>query len=279
MRNKIVVSAVQMQIESGNIAANLKNAEKWVGKIFEKGRSDLIVFPEDSVSGALPDRIDLAQEDNSSSLKFFRELASSYKTYIVCGSFIKSIKDKFYNTSLLIDPKGEIVLEYHKNNLWHSEREKLSFGNGGGVVETEIGKIGIIICWDVAFPETCRALAKKGAEIICCPSYWTREKTDIFEKHKSGSEKIFINSVCSARAIENEVLFVFSNASLRKGFVPGVNLDDEIGQTQICTPLSGAVARIDDNSEGFVTYAYDPQMAFDAEKIFKIRRDLRERYD
>lgn len=276
MKRKITVSAVQMQIEPNEISVNLKKAEKLVAKIFEKSKTDLIVFPEMCITGPIPHRLDLVQDENSDSIRFFRKLACTYKTHIVCGSFVKKVKDRYFNTSLLINDKGKIILEYRKNNLWISERKYLQYGEKIECVETSLGKIGIIICWDLAFPEASRKLAKKGAEIICCPSYWTVDQTGILEKHLSGNEKIFVNSICPARAIENEVLFIYANGAGVASYSREMETwqGEMIGQTQICAPILGTVGRIDDNSEGSITYAYDKQIADDAERIYKIRRDL-----
>lgn len=279
MKKKITVSAVQMQIEPNDICANLGKAEKLVAKIFEKNKTDLIVFPEMCITGPIPHRLDLVQDENSESIRFFRKLALTYNTHIVCGSFVKKVKDKYFNSSLLINNKGKIDLEYRKNNLWISERKYLHQGDEIECVQTPLGKIGIIICWDLTFPEASRILAKKGADIICCPSYWTVDKTGILERHVNGNEKIFVNSICPARAIENEVLFVYANGAgaARYSQETKIREGELIGQSQICAPILGTVARIDDNREGSVTYVYDKQIASDAEKIFKIRRDLNTR--
>jgi predicted amidohydrolase len=276
MKRKITVSSVQMRIEPNDIPANLKKAEKLVKKIFEKNKTELIVFPELCITGPIPHRLDLVQDENSNSIKFFRRLANTYKTHIVCGSFIKKVKKKYFNTSLLINNKGNIVLEYRKNNLWLSERKYLDYGEKMACVETPLGKIGIIICWDLTFPEASRRLARRGAEIICCPSYWTVDQTGILERHLSGNEKIFVNSICPARAIENEVLFIYANGAGVAKYSQQTEMwrGELIGQSQICAPILGTVAKIDDNSEGYITYTYDKQIAKDAEKIFKIRRDL-----
>lgn len=279
MKSKITVSAVQMQIEPHDIATNLKTAERLVKKIFAKSKTDLIVFPEVCITGPIPNRLDLAQDENSESIKFFQKLARLYNTYIVAGSFVKKISDKYFNTSLLINNKGEIILEYQKNNLWISERKYLEPGTDIKCVETPLGTIGIIICWDLTFPEASRKLARSGVDIICCPSYWTVDTTGLLERHRSGNEKIFVNSLCPARAIENEVLFIYANGAGAAKYYKEGKLwhGEQIGQSQICAPIVGTVKRIKDNSEGFVTYTYDKQIAEDAEKIFKIRLDLNTR--
>jgi predicted amidohydrolase len=268
MKKKIKVAAVQIQIQQNDIEANLKKIEKMIKRIASENPSDLIVFPELCVTGVDLKKLNLAQDNNSRSIKFLKKLALKYDTYLVLGSLTKNIKNRYFNTSLLINNQGKIILEYHKNNLWHSERKYLEAGKDVQIAKTPFGNIGIIICWDLSLPELTRKLAKLGADIVCCPSYWTEEKTDRLSRHIKGSEKIFVNTLCSARAIENEVLFIYANAAGK------IDDDASIGQTQICSPLFGTVARIDDNKEGFVTYEYDKQIAKDAEKIFRIRKDL-----
>ncbi len=276
MQKKITVSAVQMHIKTNDISANLNTAEKLVKKIFQNNKTDLIVFPEICITGPIRNRLDLVQDENSNSIIFFQKLAIQYNTHIVCGSFTKKINANFFNTSLLINNKGKIILEYYKNNLWHTEREYLTPGNKINCVVTPIGTIGIIICWDLSVPETSRELAKKGADIICCPSFWTVDRTEVLERHKSGNEKIFVNTLCPARAIENEVLFIFANGAGVTNFSQKNKFSQSklIGQSQICAPIVGTATRINDNSEGSITYTYNTQIAEDAEKIFQIRRDL-----
>lgn len=78
-----------------------------------------------------------------------------------------------YNTAYFIAPSGEILSSYCKKNIWHPERPYLtSSGNEPhGVFDTPIGKVGLLICWDLAFPEAFRELIAKGAEIIIIPTF------------------------------------------------------------------------------------------------------------
>jgi len=275
MNKKVNVAAIQMYIEPNEIDANLKNAEFLINKLFRERKCDLVVFPEDCITGPIPYRLDLVQNESSDSITFFQNLAVKYNTYIVCGSFIEKIKDKYFNTSLLIDNKGKIILKYQKNNLWIPERKYLTPGNNVKVIKTPIGIIGIIICWDLAYPEISRKLSKLGVDIICCPSYWTEDDGGILtKKYNTSSETLFVNTLCPARAIENEALFIYANGageakiSLKKGMYRS----QQIGQTQICSPVLGTVAKLNDNSEGFVTYKYDKQIAKDAERVYRIRK-------
>lgn len=87
---------------------------------------------------------------------------------------------------------------------------------------------------------------------------------------------LFVNVLCPARAVECEALFIYANGageakvSLKKGMWKS----KQIGQSQIASPVYGTVAKLDDNSEGYVYYEYDRQIAKDAESVYKIRKNL-----
>lgn len=281
MKRKIKVAAIQMEIKPLDISANLRKAEKILDEIFSKNKCNLVVFPEDFITGPIERNLELAQNEDSDSIKFFKTLAKKFNTFIVCGSVIKKVGDSYFNTSFLINNKGKIILEYEKNNLWHSERPYLTPGKDIQVAKTPIGNIGIIICWDLAFPNVCQKLAQFGVDIICCPSYWTTQDGKMLQK-KYGllTENNFVNNLCPARAIENEVLFIYANGAgkARINLKTKIWEADQIGQTQICTPIFGTVAKIENNREGFIIYEYDNQIAKDAERNYKIRQSLNNSY-
>lgn len=277
MKRLISVAAVQMEIKPLAISVNLKKAEKLMAQIFAKNQVDLVVFPEAFITGPIPYNLELVQDETSSSLQFFQDLAFKYKTYIVCGSVIKKISNEYFNTSFLISKDSKIILEYKKNNLWLPERRYITPGSEIKVAKTPIGNIGIIICWDLAFPEMCRRLAQLGADIICCPSYWTVDDGKaLHRKYGVLTENKFVNTLCPTRAIENEVLFIYANGAGKASICLKSKLwsADQIGQTQICAPILGTAVRINDNKEGFITYEYNRQIAADAERNYKLKEDL-----
>jgi hypothetical protein len=96
------------------------------------------------------------------------------------------------------------------------------------------------------------------------------------KKYNEFSETIFVNVLCPARAIENEALFIYANGAgeAKLSLKTKMWKSQQIGQTQICSPVLGTVAKINDNAEGFVVYQYDKQIARDAERVYKIRKDL-----
>ncbi|MEM2146528.1 MAG: carbon-nitrogen hydrolase family protein, partial [Candidatus Jordarchaeaceae archaeon] len=117
------------------------------------------------------------------------EKAKKYKAYI-CGCFYEREGDFAFNTAVLIDRKGRLVGKYRKTHpYWPEEPEGVSPGDDFPVFDTELGKIGIIICYDSWFAETSRILGLKGADIILFPN--------------AGYERKLI----PARAIDNNVYF------------------------------------------------------------------------
>lgn len=82
-------------------------------------------------------------------------------------------KDVFYNTAYFISPNGDILGSYRKKNLWLPERSFLtsSAREPHQVFDTPIGRVGMLICWDLAFPEAFRELASKGVELVIIPTF------------------------------------------------------------------------------------------------------------
>lgn len=80
---------------------------------------------------------------------------------------------RLYNTAYFISHDGQILGSYRKKNIWHPERPYLTSSGHDPheVFDTPVGKIGMLICWDLAFPEAFRELIAKGAEIIIIPTY------------------------------------------------------------------------------------------------------------
>ncbi len=80
--------------------------------------------------------------------------------------------DMLYNTLVLVGPDGYIG-KYRKVHLPLTERIMMYPGDGDyPVFETRFGKVGLMICFDKAYPEVARSLALKGAEILLCPTAW-----------------------------------------------------------------------------------------------------------
>lgn len=155
--------------------------------------ADIVCLPEGAtIVGTSLDYISGSETLPGPTTRFLGEVARKNNLYIVAGLLEKE-GDVVYNTAVLIDRKGNLAGKYRKTSLPREEIDGgVTPGNSFPVFDTDFGRIGIMICWDVTFPEPARALAQQGAEVIFLP-IWGGDLT-----------------LAKARAIENQVYLVSS---------------------------------------------------------------------
>ena len=103
-------------------------------------------------------------------VKRFSEVAKKHGIHIVAGLAL-SIDGNPYNTAVLFDDEGKIVGIHKKVHLPAGEELHFSHGDRLEVFETKLGKIGMLVCWDMQFPEAARELALADVDLIACPTY------------------------------------------------------------------------------------------------------------
>ena len=259
---KVKIAVVQFEAKKSSEEENIKRAERFIKKAAVL-KADLIVFPEDFVSRATPDKIEF--RSSKKNLNCFKELAKKYRIDIVPGSFIQKEGSKIYNTAYYINSKGKILSKYRKIHLWLTEKEKMKPGRNVSVFKTKYGKVGLIICWDLMFPEIFNRMVNKGVQIVICPTYWCYEDAGKGIKYDKNSEVKLIDSLCVERAFEEEIALVFCNAS---GKYLKKNL---LGHSQITVPFKGAIKKFSHNKEGMFIQEVDTSILRDAEISYKIR--------
>jgi predicted amidohydrolase len=232
----IKVAVVQFEISQFAPQENLEKAERFIQQAAAL-KAELIVFPEDFLAGPLEGRVDLADFDQRY-VKHFQRLAAEYDIDIVPGSIIEGDEDGLYNTAYYIDRDGDILGRYRKVNLWLPERSYIRPGNAIAVFETRFGKVGLIICWDLMFPEMFRAMVSEGVEMVICPSYWCLEDAGKGQRLNQYSEVMLVNALCLARAFENEVALIYANAAGKEVFEQGTST--LIGQSQITVSMAAS---------------------------------------
>jgi predicted amidohydrolase len=268
---KIKIAVVQFKIKRLSPKINLKKAESFIKKASRKG-AQIIIFPEDFITDPLVKNIEFADKENKYK-KHFQALAKRYHIDIIPGSVIEKDKRHLYNTSYYIESTGKIKTKYRKINLWHPERSYISPGKEISIFNTKFGKFGLIICWDLMFPKIFNEMIKNNVKIIFCPSYWCYgDAGKIGNSHDKNSEIKLVDSVCSARAFENEVAIVYCNAAgkLELEKYP----DTLIGHSQITIPFKGAIRKLNHNKEEMFIEEIDTEILKDAEKVYKIKKDL-----
>ncbi|MGH2493172.1 MAG: carbon-nitrogen hydrolase family protein [Ktedonobacteraceae bacterium] len=264
------VAVVQFEISQFAPQENLEKAEQFIQQAVAQ-EADLIVFPEDFIAGPLDGCVELADFDQQY-VKHFQKLAEQYRIDIVPGSIIEGDENGLYNTAYYINRDGDILSQYRKLNLWLPERSYITPGTDIAVFETRFGKVGLIICWDLMFPEIFRAMVSQGVEMVICPSYWCLEDAGRGQKLNQYSEVMLVNALCLARAFENEVALVYANAAGKQ--VSGQNTSTLIGQSQITVPFKGPLDIAMDNFEAMLVEEVDLDVLAIAEEAYEIRSDL-----
>ena len=133
-------------------------------------KADIICLPEGAtLAGTGLNYISASESIPGPSTKFLGELAIKYNMYIVAG-ILEREYEVVYNTAILIGRNGELIGKYRKVSLPREEIEGgITPGDSLPVFDADFGCIGIMICWDVTFPEVARTLAMQGADVIFLP--------------------------------------------------------------------------------------------------------------
>jgi len=268
---KFKVAVVQFEISQFDPQENLAKSEQFIQQAVASS-ADLIVFPEDFIVGPLDGQVEFADFEQRY-VKHFQQLASQYNIDIVPGSIIEGDENGLFNTAYYLDHHGDILGKYRKVNLWLPERTYIDPGHDLAVFETRFGKVGLLICWDLMFPEMFRAMVSEGVEIVICPSYWCLEDAGKGQKLNQHSEVMLVNGLCVARAFENEIVLVYANAAGK--LVSEGATNTLIGQSQVTVPFKGPLDIVMHNFEDMFVQEVDTEVLSIAEEAYEIRSDLR----
>lgn len=158
---------------------NLKKADDLIKKSAAEG-ADLVVLPE--MFNCPYDNEKFSEyaenKDDSITLEMVSRAAREYGVYLVAGSIPESDGNKIYNTSFIFDSNGDILGAHRKMHLfdvdvpggvYFKESETLSAGDEITVLDTELGKLGVVICYDMRFGELLRLMALEGVELMMVP--------------------------------------------------------------------------------------------------------------
>lgn len=170
---------------------NLEKINKFIS-LAKKKKADIICFPESCVH-----KTDILKINNQL-LKDIQESCRKNSIWaIISDSFI--VKNKPYKMAILIDRNGKIKGKYKKINLYDDYTKE---GKRVFVFKTDFAKIGIVICWDLAFSDIFRRMKNLGAQIIFVPAKWCYEDKAHDKDHKK-REKELLKSMIMSRAFEN----------------------------------------------------------------------------
>lgn len=231
---KIAVAQIEL---FDDLNKNFKKVLRFIDKASVK-ESDLVCFPESCLGEKF---LNIQSEE----IKAIQKKCEEKSIYCIFGCHLKE-NEKIFNVAILLDRKGEIIHIYKKNHPFPGlDLKETSAGKTNKVIQTDFGKIGIIICWDFAFPKEIKKLSQEGAEIIFCPSYLLNEARI--------SKEVF-RSYPLTRAFENLVYFVSCDAFT----------EEVLSESYICSPLK-IINKIQ-NKEGIMF------SDLDLDKIKKFRK-------
>ncbi len=171
----VAVAVVQTEPVIGDVAGNLARIADAVTPAAADG-ARLVVLPELCITGYMFDdrseALALAEEiPGGPSAQVLVELAQDLGVHLVAG-FAERDGDALFNSSILTGPHG-YVGRYRKVHLWDNENTIFTPGDVGlPVFDTDLGRVGMLICYDAWFPEAFRSLALQGVDVVCLPTNW-----------------------------------------------------------------------------------------------------------
>lgn len=217
-------------------AAILRGAER----AREGGDTDvLVVLPELWPVGFFhfDDYVASAETLEGEVASSVRDAARESRAWVLGGSFVERSSDGLHNTTILIAPDGDLVLTYRKIHLFgyqSAEAELLVPGNEPKIADTPWGRVGVMTCYDIRFPELSRDLVNRGAELLLVVSAWPAARIEHWR------------ALLRARAIENQVWVVATNAA---GSDAGVRLG---GHSVLVAPDGVVLAEAGSQAEDLI---------------------------
>ena len=233
---EVTVAVAQMAPALAKVSENLKRASEIVDEICRAQKVDLIVFPELVTTGyeCGVQFTDLAERVPGPSVNFLAKQAADYGTCIAFGLVEKQrVESTLYDAAVLIDPNGEVAAAYRKVHLKGEERLAFRPGYRYAVAETAFGQVGLLLGWDLAFPEAARCLALDGVELLCVLANW--------ENPHAAEWRAYI----TARALENAIFVAAAN---RVGQEYTISF---FGDSLIVGPRGEVYASVEEGGEGY----------------------------
>lgn len=206
----IGIAGLQLDLDRGNnldrLAAEVRMAKARLPWL------DLMVLSELAAYGP---SIDFAEPEGGQAETHFRNLARDVKTWLIPGSYFTKVGGNILNTTIVINPEGEIVARYHKIFPWTPYEKGVTGGNSFCTFDMPgVGRLGVSICYDIWFPEITRTLAWQGAEILINTSLTNTIDRDVEL------------AIARASAAQNQMFVVYVNGAGKQGF----------GRSMVCGP-------------------------------------------
>lgn len=196
---KMRAGIIQFDLRIGDVKRNLATAKRHMIRLARQGVR-LVVLPEMWSTGFENRRL---QELSDTTPPILEDLAGLSKRLhlTIIGSLPEKRPDGVYNTAYVVDRDGSIAGGYQKIHLFSQTGEDRYFrpGHEAVVAKTSLGPIGLMICYDLRFPELCRCLTLRGANMVVVMAQWPAVRVAHWE------------ALLKARAIENQLFVLGAN--------------------------------------------------------------------
>lgn len=198
------VSCVQLDMKLGDVKANFAHAEAMIREAVNRDHPDTVVLPETWNTGFFPQELaPCADDDGKATKALCSALAKELHINIVAGSVANRRADGYYNTAYVFDRSGAVIAEYDKTHLFTPSGEHNFFRMGSRTCRFTLEGIpcGLIICYDIRFPELIRSLTVQGVDLLFVVSQWPAKRA------------MHLDTLARARAIENQTFLALCNSA------------------------------------------------------------------
>jgi predicted amidohydrolase len=229
MNKPFKAGVVQFDVECGRIKVNLSKAFGYLEDLASE-RVSLAVLPEMFSCSFDNENLRAHSRSTPDIIERLSALALDHGMAIA-GTLPEQDGDRIFNTMVFIDTDGKIKGKYRKMHLFGltGEHRYYTAGNEAVTVDSSLGRIGLMTCYDLRFPELARTLFLKGAQVLVVSAQWPEPRQDHWE------------TLIKARAIENQLFMVGSN---RTGTEAGLIFP---GMSMIADPMGKILAHAGGN--------------------------------
>ena len=225
------ISVLQLPVVIGDRAQNQQTLRSMFAQAMEE-KPDVVLMPELWDIGFYPRPLDDYTDEGAASAKaVLSKLAKIYRVNIVGGSVAAQLGDAVENICCIFDREGNCIADYSKSHLFSPAREHDSFRAGSQVTTFTLDGVrcGVIICYDLRFPELARRLALSDIDILFIPAAWPTVRLAHWRL------------LTQARAVENQFFVAAANGS--GSFANGMPL---AGHSALIDPWGEILAEADE---------------------------------
>ena len=199
MKNSFKAGVVQFDVKNGQVEANLNTAFGYLAKLASDNVC-LAVLPE--MFSCSFDNENLKEHARLTEKIIERlSLFAKKKQMAIVGTLPEREQDRIYNTMVFIDVDGKVKGRYRKLHLFRLTGEHLYYTAGNKIVtiDSSLGRIGLMICYDLRFPELARSLFLQGVQMIVVSAQWPEPRNEHWK------------TLIKARSVENQLFMLCSN--------------------------------------------------------------------